>query len=34
MLLERLLAAARERGARTLADLETLHRLAIDEAAA
>ncbi len=34
MLLERLLDVARERGARTLADLETLHRLAINEAAA
>lgn len=34
MLLERLLDAARERGARTLADLEALHRLAINAAAA
>ena len=34
MLLERLLDAARERGARTLADLETLHGSAINEAAA
>ena len=34
MLLERLLDAARERGARMLADLETLHKSAINEAAA
>lgn len=31
MLLERLLGAARERGARTLADLETLHRTPVSE---
>ena len=34
MLLERLLDAARDRGARTLADLEVLHKAAINEAAA
>ncbi|HEY3935778.1 MAG TPA: exonuclease domain-containing protein [Gemmatimonadales bacterium] len=34
MLLERLLGHARERGARTLADLETLHRLPVNEQAA
>ena len=34
MLLERLLGQARERGARTLADIEVLHRLPVGEAAA
>jgi DNA polymerase-3 subunit epsilon len=34
MLLERLLSQARERGARTLADVEVLHRLPVGEAAA
>ncbi len=33
MLLERLLGAARERGSRTLADLETLHRTPVTECA-
>ena len=33
MLLERLLSTARERGARTLADLETLHRTPMSECA-
>ncbi|HEY4101304.1 MAG TPA: exonuclease domain-containing protein [Gemmatimonadales bacterium] len=34
MLLERLLQSARERGAQTLADLETMHRLPVNEQAA